>query len=244
MNERLVGSARPDRQGLDHHDGPFSFEGRFFHQPRSQHLAAPLAAAASADLDQHHQPGRRRACRRQRGYVQATFLTGFDGTKAIFDAYRAGWREAGRGDACADRPAGLCGASSMSARREEAAHAGAEKLLWYITVQQGAAAFRQPAGLRAGRGRGEDAARRGASAQRASPRRRPWKRRSRPASCLPARPIRSSRQIRKVYDHVGGFGHLLNMGQAGFLDHDETVRGIQLFAREVYPRLKAFPPVT
>ena len=39
-----------------------------------------------------------------------------------------------------------------------------------------------------------------------------------------------------------GFGHLLIMGQAGFLEHDETVRGIKTFAREVYPRLKeAFP---
>ena len=45
-----------------------------------------------------------------------------------------------------------------------------------------------------------------------------------------------------MYDHVGGFGHLLIMGQAGFLEHDETVHGIQMFAREVYPRLKeAFP---
>src|SRR5437660_1346062 len=43
-------------------------------------------------------------------------------------------------------------------------------------------------------------------------------------------------------DHVGGFGHLLIMGQAGFLEHDETVHGIKTFAREVYPRLKeAFP---
>ena len=47
-------------------------------------------------------------------------------------------------------------------------------------------------------------------------------------------------QIRKVYDHVGGFGHLLIMGQAGFLEHDETVAGIRMFAREVYPRLKAW----
>ena len=32
------------------------------------------------------------------------------------------------------------------------------------------------------------------------------------------------------------------MGQAGFLEHDEAVRGIKTFAREVYPRLKeAFP---
>ena len=32
------------------------------------------------------------------------------------------------------------------------------------------------------------------------------------------------------------------MGEAGFLEHDETVAGIKTFAREVYPRLKeAFP---
>ena len=48
------------------------------------------------------------------------------------------------------------------------------------------------------------------------------------------------KQIRAVYDHVGGFGHLLNMGQAGFLEHDETVRGIRLFAREVFPQLQSF----
>ena len=46
------------------------------------------------------------------------------------------------------------------------------------------------------------------------------------------------RQIKKFYDHVGGFGHLLIMGQAGFLEHDETVLGIRTFARNVYPRLK------
>jgi len=46
------------------------------------------------------------------------------------------------------------------------------------------------------------------------------------------------RQIMKMYEHVGGFGHLLIMGQAGFLDHDETVKGMRMFVREVYPRLK------
>ncbi len=38
--------------------------------------------------------------------------------------------------------------------------------------------------------------------------------------------------------YVGGFGHALMMGQAGFLEHDETVLSIKTFAREVYPRLK------
>ena len=46
------------------------------------------------------------------------------------------------------------------------------------------------------------------------------------------------RQIKQMYDHVGGFGHLLIMGQAGFLDHEETVKGMRMFTREVYPRLK------
>jgi alkanesulfonate monooxygenase SsuD/methylene tetrahydromethanopterin reductase-like flavin-dependent oxidoreductase (luciferase family) len=49
-------------------------------------------------------------------------------------------------------------------------------------------------------------------------------------------------QIKKHYDHVGGWGHLLIMGQAGFLEHDDTVVGIRTFAREVYPRLKEMYP--
>ena len=49
-------------------------------------------------------------------------------------------------------------------------------------------------------------------------------------------------QIKKLYDFVGGFGHLLLMGQAGHLEHEETKRGTALFAREVFPRLKqAYP---
>ena len=32
------------------------------------------------------------------------------------------------------------------------------------------------------------------------------------------------------------------MGQAGFLEHDDTVHSIKMFAREVYPRLKELYP--
>ncbi len=51
------------------------------------------------------------------------------------------------------------------------------------------------------------------------------------------------KQIKRFYDYVGGFGHILSMGQAGFLEHDETLKGIRLLAREVYPRLKELAPV-
>jgi alkanesulfonate monooxygenase SsuD/methylene tetrahydromethanopterin reductase-like flavin-dependent oxidoreductase (luciferase family) len=55
-------------------------------------------------------------------------------------------------------------------------------------------------------------------------------------------PDQVCQQIKKLYDFVGGFGHLLIMGQAGHLEHEDTKRGTALFAREVYPRLKeAYP---
>ena len=45
-------------------------------------------------------------------------------------------------------------------------------------------------------------------------------------------------QIKHFWEYSGGFGHLLMMGQAGFLTYDETIASMQLFNDEVYPRLK------
>ena len=52
-------------------------------------------------------------------------------------------------------------------------------------------------------------------------------------------------QVKRFYDHVGGFGQLLMMQQAGHLSHEETVKSMTLFAKEVYPRIReefAFKP--
>ena len=43
-----------------------------------------------------------------------------------------------------------------------------------------------------------------------------------------------------MYDHLSGFGHLLIMGQAGFLDHADTVDSLTLMAKEILPRLKEY----
>ena len=45
-------------------------------------------------------------------------------------------------------------------------------------------------------------------------------------------------QIKREYERVGGFDHLLMMMQAGFLDHKRTVSNINLFAKEVYPQIR------
>jgi alkanesulfonate monooxygenase SsuD/methylene tetrahydromethanopterin reductase-like flavin-dependent oxidoreductase (luciferase family) len=44
-------------------------------------------------------------------------------------------------------------------------------------------------------------------------------------------------QLKEFYDHVGGFGHLLMMGQGGLINHEGTVANLTLFSKEVLPRL-------
>ena len=39
-------------------------------------------------------------------------------------------------------------------------------------------------------------------------------------------------QLRAFYDHVGGSGRLLMMGQGDLLDHDETVANLTLLSKE------------
>ena len=47
-------------------------------------------------------------------------------------------------------------------------------------------------------------------------------------------------QIVDFCDYCGGMGNLLMMGQGGELTHAQTVDNLELFAREVYPRLQTF----
>jgi len=44
-------------------------------------------------------------------------------------------------------------------------------------------------------------------------------------------------QIKQFHDHVGGFGHLLMMAQGGHISHEDTVGNLKLFSKEVLPRL-------
>src|ERR1700721_1362780 len=127
-----------------HHDGPVSFEGRFFHprainiwprpiqQPHPPVWVSTTSPGGAAQVGEH-------------GYVQATFLTGFETTKRVYEAYRRGWRQAGRGqEVPIDR---LAYAALIYVGETEArAHAGAEKLLWYVTSNKVPPHFSNPPG--------------------------------------------------------------------------------------------------
>ena len=79
------------------------------------------------------------------GFVQATFLTGYEGTRKVYDAYRIGWREAGRGQ---DVPINRFAYAALVyvGESESRAHAGAEKLLWYLTANKVPRHFAAPPG--------------------------------------------------------------------------------------------------
>ncbi len=247
MNERHWEALDLIVRAWTHHDGPISHEGRYFHyrainiwprpwqQPHPPVWVSTTSASGAARVGAH-------------GFVQATFLTGYDGTKAVYEAYRRGWREAGRGkDVPIDR---LAYAALVYVGDTEAKGlAGAEKLLWYLTANKVPRHFAAPpgyAGVPAAVAMMKAAVTGGSPIGEHGNFGRPITvaEAMQRGLCFAGTPDQVYKQIKKFYDYVGGFGHLLIMGQAGFLEHDETVVGIRNFAREVYPRLKAEYPGT
>ena len=215
------------------HDGPFNWEGKFFHHrqvniwPRAYQQPHPpvwitsISPATARKASEH-------------GHVAACFLTGFQGTKAIFDAYRERRAELGLAPPGLDRLA--YAALVHTGETDEAGLAGARKLMWYVESNKVPPQFTSPPGYHTTEA--SLGALRGASGI--------FKMFQNPSLesfmenglVFAGNPDSVYRQIMKFSDYVGGFGHILLMGQAGYLDHQETVRGMQLFAREVYPRLK------
>jgi alkanesulfonate monooxygenase SsuD/methylene tetrahydromethanopterin reductase-like flavin-dependent oxidoreductase (luciferase family) len=241
MNERFLEALDLIVKAWTNHDGPFSHEGRFFHHrniniwPRQWQDPHPPVWVSTTSSGGARQVG-------ERGFIQATFLTGYQATRRVFDAYREGWRAAGRGkDVANDR---LAYAALVYVGETEAeAHAGAEKLLWYVTANKVAPQYANPPGyvpveanvqMLRGAEHPLSAFAKAANVEAAI----------RAGFMFAGTPDQVFNQIKRHYEYVGGYGHLLNMGQAGFLEHEESVKGIRMFAREVYPRLKEMFPKT
>jgi len=55
--------------------------------------------------------------------------------------------------------------------------------------------------------------------------------------CFAGTPDMVVEQMKAFWGHVGGFGHLLMMGQGGHITHEDTVDNLTMFSKEVLPRL-------
>jgi alkanesulfonate monooxygenase SsuD/methylene tetrahydromethanopterin reductase-like flavin-dependent oxidoreductase (luciferase family) len=224
-------------------DEPFNWEGEYFHYrhvnvwPRVFQEPHPPVWSTTGSVSQARVLG-------ERGYVMATLGTGY-GTRRIYDAYRKAYvAKLGRAPG-ADRFAYL-GLVAVAHDDAEARRRG-DLIAGYVrTSPIVSEPFRNPPGYlppadNARLMRGETPP-------------RTFTRQGRVISMQEASvdelidagvlfcgtPERVYEQIAAFCEHCGGMGNLLMMGHGGALTHAQTVDNLDLFAREVFPRLKAF----
>lgn len=222
---------------LTSHDGPVSFEGKYFtHRhiniwPGPYQRPHPQFWAASGDVETCAELGRR-------GYVNALVLRGPEASKRAFDSYKNARLEAGLPAPGTDRfaYAVLCGVGDT----DEEGLAVGTKTLWFLNTSlkqapqmskflpgrnppQMAPNIWRTAGAR---GRPADGLI-GINAETAIAR----------GILVAGSPDTVTRQITDLYNKVGGFGHLIFVGRSGFLTHQEAAKTIRLMAKEVLPRL-------
>jgi alkanesulfonate monooxygenase SsuD/methylene tetrahydromethanopterin reductase-like flavin-dependent oxidoreductase (luciferase family) len=213
------------------HDGPFSWEGRYFHHRQVNIWPRPYQEPHPPVWITALSPGSI-APVADRRYVVATFLTGHDGSKSIFNNYRERARTNGW-EAPNDRMA--YAALVYTGETDEEGMAGARKLMWYIESNHVAPQFVNPPGYVSASVAAKTLRDGGSNYGHRKPNLEELLSRG---IVMAGNPDTVFNQIKSLYDRNGGFGHLLVMGQAGFLDHKETLKGIDLLAKEVYPRLK------
>lgn len=214
---------------------PFNFEGRFTHRravnlwPRPYQTPHPaIWITGSSDLENIKKAA-------ARGYVFATFLQPHTKVKWMFDGYRSAYRDMGLpgGGGTAYMPL------VYTAETEEEAEKGARELTWYLNAKA-EPQYRNPPGyvpvefnVNALKGTftGRTDAMRAKSMEFLKEE----------GVMVYGTPDSVAEQIKRLYDLVGGFDHLLMMQQAGWLDHKRTVKSMSLFAKEVYPQIKDLP---
>ncbi len=219
------------RKAWTTHDGPFRWEGRYFHYrtvniwPRPYQQPHPPIWITTSTIGNAEEIGRH-------GYVCATFLVGTELAKQIFDAYRKGFRASFGHEPTPDRFAFL--GFGHVAETDAAARPCAEKLLWYISAGKQAVQWATPPGYMPA----EAMVALGGRERTAQFRKVDVDFQIGFGNMFAGSPDSVVKQIRAFHDGVGGLGHLLLMGQAGFMSNAETSSHLKLLAKEVVPQVK------
>jgi alkanesulfonate monooxygenase SsuD/methylene tetrahydromethanopterin reductase-like flavin-dependent oxidoreductase (luciferase family) len=223
-------------------DGPFNWEGEFFHYrnvniwPRPLQQPTPPVWMTGLSVE----TGRAAA---EHGHVVGTLLS-LSAAGPMFEAYRRRARELGW-TAGPDRFA-YAAVVGVGATREEGRRRANLAADYVRTSPVVAAPFTNPPGYNsiaanvallksAGKRAGFVRDRHGNPVDQTTA---SIEQLIESGTCFAGSPDDVYAQIRALYDSVGGFGNLLMFGQGGFLDHADTVANITLFAKEVLPRLR------
>ena len=215
------------------HDGPFNFEGRWFHSRQINIWPRPY--------QQPHPPvwvtiGSRASGRpvAQHKHTGAVFLAGYGRIREIFDGYRDSFLDIHGTESPLDRLA-YC-ALIYVADDEKKAKEGAEKLLWYMSSNKVPPHWSNPPGYHPPAVAAKIM--KGAQGGAGIPLVVKLDEQMARGNVFAGTPDQVFEQIKAFWEYSGGFGNLLMMGQAGFMTMEETLRSMKLFTDEVYPRLK------
>jgi alkanesulfonate monooxygenase SsuD/methylene tetrahydromethanopterin reductase-like flavin-dependent oxidoreductase (luciferase family) len=232
-------------KAMSSHDGPFNWEGTHF-QYRSVNVWP-------RPYQQPHPPvwtpvGSEGSAREAaaRGITIGVLNTGWVRTPGIFEAYRKSAHDAGR-ESSPDKLAYMA-LIGVGDTREEG-YRRADQILGYSrTSGIVSPQFMNPAGyvspeisaqmLKAGGAAGARATRiQTKDGRPINPRTMTVEDAIDAGLVFAGTPDDVFEQIKSFHAHVGGFGHLLMMGQGGTISHEDTVANLTMFSREVLPRL-------
>jgi alkanesulfonate monooxygenase SsuD/methylene tetrahydromethanopterin reductase-like flavin-dependent oxidoreductase (luciferase family) len=239
MKARFWEAADLIRAAWTGHDGPFGWEGRYFHHrqvnvwPRVYQEPHPPIWVPTQSTSTAVEVA-------ERGFTLATILNGRQGARKIFDAYRHRSAECGFGDPPPDR-FGYLGLVHVGETDAEG-YAGARKLQWYLRHNKVPVQFTNVPGyhdlaLRAmllrKQANGETIDSPVAHLANA-----PIEQLTAEGYFFAGSPDTVAAQVADFHEAVGGFGNLLMMVQAGTMGYDLAVRSMRLFGQEVLPRLR------
>lgn len=226
------------RKTLSHQEGPFSWEGKHFtHRhvniwPRPWQQPHPPMWAATGDPTTSAELGRR-------GMINVLVFRGPEETKRAWTAYRQARAEAGLPEPGPDR-FGYTAFVYTGDTDEEGIRVGS-KLLWFLnTSLKSAPQYSKflpgqtppqhaPQLYRSAGGSARPAAALvGINAEQAIAR----------GLMFAGNPDTVYRQIMDFQEKAGRFEHLVLASRSGFMTHAEAEKGLNLFAKEVLPRLR------
>jgi len=225
-------------KSLTTHDGPFSWEGKFFTHPHVNVWPRPYQSprpdfwAATSDLPTCAELGRR-------GFVNTLLFGGYERTRKAYDAYKQARVVAGLPKAGEDRFSymAFCYVGDTD---EEAMRIG-QKIPWFLTVsiksspqfskfQPGAVAPEMaPAAWRGGASkRPTDLSVASLIAQ---------------GQMFCGNPDTVAKQIKEFRQRVGGVGRIIMMTRQGLVTHAQAMKSFNLAAKEVLPQLQDLPAI-
>jgi alkanesulfonate monooxygenase SsuD/methylene tetrahydromethanopterin reductase-like flavin-dependent oxidoreductase (luciferase family) len=218
------------------HDGPFSWEGEFFHQREVNIWPRPLQQPHPPVWVPTQTPSTARETG-ERGYTVATILNGSEGSCRIFDAYRESYVEAFGAEPGPDRLAYL-GLVHVAPTRAKAIE-GARAVQWYIQHNKVAPQFVNVPGYFDAATRVKMLRAQFEFGRLPSPIEHlawaPIEDLVAGGFCFAGEPEEVVEQLLSFRERVGPFDNWLTLVQAGDMDTDFVAPSLELMASEVLP---------